>query len=172
MENNFNEITDPKTRHKMEEIQGYVNDLSEKIIQIENSATVSTAAAEAAKLLAEKLNTEKLTIQKQIDDGTMTMEEGKIRISQSQRCIDSIHNQRAIWATEAVTKRNSIIGVRESCEVGQQRFNSLNARWKRQQEMEKDMDEYRAMKKEGKKKKPVRKKSAKKRRPISQKRGK
>jgi len=133
--NTLNEVDDPKTRTKLESIQGYVTDIDKEIINVRKIMEAKAIAAEVTKTLIKRLVTENEFVQNQLDKGNMDPEEAKIRISQNNRMVGVVREFSADAQATALTLKGKLVGLEDAAKLGEKRFNAEKGKWERHKRM-------------------------------------
>jgi hypothetical protein len=162
----FDEISDPKTRTKLQSIQGYVTDLDGEILKVRDAANANAAAAKTASIISKRITQEMIVAQDQIEKDMLDPSEAKLRISQTQRIVIIVNEMMSGWQADAITLKGKVQGLETAVKVGEGRFNAEKGKWERHKRMEEEEEQERrdmltspASKSKSKSKKAVAKKS-------------
>lgn len=137
----FNEVSDLKTRTKLQSIQGYVSDLDAEILRAKEAARNNAAAALTAGTISKRVTQEMIVVQNQLDKDNLSADEAKIRISQIQRILAIVDDLEKGWKQDSVSLEGKAVGLEEAVKVGQRRFNAEHATWQRQTRMEAEAEQ-------------------------------
>ena len=139
----YSEIDDPKTRTKLQAIQGFVTDLDKEQLRAKEASLANLTSAETAKIISKRITAEMATVQNQIDKGNLDPAEAKIRISQIQRIVAVVDDLERGWRSDAATLQGKAQGLEAAVKVGGQRFDAERGKWERHKRMAEEEEQER-----------------------------
>lgn len=134
----LNEVSHPETRARLTGIQEVVLDFDHEVKSLEKQELERKALLNASAFIAQRLVQECAQMNKRIDDGTLPVEEGRIRIDQSRRMVEVVKTVEGDNRKELFVLQGRISGLRSAAEKAAKRFDETVQKYERHRRMEEE----------------------------------
>jgi len=137
------EVKHPETRAKLTGIQEVVLDFDQDIQTTEKMISEKKGNGSSASMIAQRLIQECAAINKKIDEGVMTVEEGRVRMDQGKRMVEVVRSVETDSRRELFILQGRISGLKAAAELAAKRFTDTVQKYQRHERMEEEDREAR-----------------------------
>jgi hypothetical protein len=137
------EVKHPETRARLTGIQEVVLDFDQDIQTTEKMLVEKKGTGNSAAAIAQRLIQECAAINKKIDEGVMTVEEGRIRMDQGKRMVEVVRSVETDSRRELFILQGRIGGLKAAAELASKRFTDTVQKYERHERMEQEERELR-----------------------------
>jgi hypothetical protein len=137
------EVRHPETRARLTGIQEVVLDFDQEVQNTERLIIEKKGVGSSTATIAQRLLQECAAINKKIDDGVVTVEEGRIRMDQAKRMVEVVRSVEMDSRRELSILQGRVSGLKAAADLASKRFNDTALKYERHERMEQEERELR-----------------------------